>query len=91
MRFSASEPEALAIPVAAQMLIRTSRGRAKRKPVPEPRPPAYHDDTKREPKSAKSGTSAERAEREAERQRKIAHLILEDIGYDVYNDGYEDV
>ena len=86
MRFSASEPEALAIPVAAQMLIRTSRGRAKRKPVlvvPEPRPPAYHDDTK-------SGTSGERAEREAERQRKLAHLIPEDIGYHVYNDGYED-
>ena len=96
MRFSASEPEALAIPVAAQMLIRTSRGRAKRKPVlvvPEPRPPAYHDDTKREPKSGTSGTSGtsgERAEREAERQRKLAHLIPEDIGYHVYNDGYED-
>jgi hypothetical protein len=52
MRFSASEPEALAVPVAAQMLIRTSRGRLGGRPggrpgrplPPAPRP--HHDETR---------------------------------------------
>jgi hypothetical protein len=74
MRFSASEPEALAVPVAAQMLIRTSRGRLGGRPggrPGRPRPPAprpHHDETR----------SIDEMRRQANLAR-LAALVPEDI------------